>query len=56
MYKKVVSGRKDVLSVTSIQGKLKVLWRHYEGFGKVSVNDNFEADWKEEVVSSISLR
>ena len=27
--------------------------RHYEELGKVSVDDNFEADWKEEVVSTL---
>ena len=39
------------MSVSSTQGKLEVLQRHYEELGKVSVDDNFEADWKEEVVS-----
>ena len=41
------------MSVSSTQGKLEVLRRHYEGLGKVSVDDNFEADWKEEVVSTL---
>ena len=40
------------MSVTSTQGRLEVLRRHYEGLGKVSVDDNFEADWKEEVVKT----
>ena len=40
-------------SVSSTQGKLEVLRRHYEELGKVSVDDNFEADWKEEVVSTL---
>ena len=39
------------VSVSSTQGKLEVLQRHYEELGKVSVDDNFEADWKEEVIS-----
>ena len=26
---------------------------HYEELGKVSVDDNFEADWKEEVVTTL---
>ena len=34
------------VSVSSTQGKLEVLRRHYEELGKVSVDDNFEADWK----------
>ena len=37
------------MSVSSTQGKLEVLRRHYEELGKVSVDDNFEVDWKEEV-------
>ena len=41
------------MSVSSTQGKLEVLRRHYEELGKVSVDDNFEADWKEEVVSTL---
>ena len=41
------------MSVSSRQGKLVVLRRHYEELGKVSVDDNFEADWKEEVVSTL---
>ena len=32
---------------------MEVLRRHYEELGKVSVDDNFEADWKEEVVSTL---
>ena len=40
------------VSVSSTQGKLEVLRRHYEELGKVSVDNNFEADWKEEVVST----
>ena len=35
------------MSVSSTQGKLEVLRRHYEELGKVSVDDNFEADWKD---------
>ena len=41
------------MSVTSTQGKPKVLPRHYEGLGKESIDNNFEADWKEEVVSTL---
>ena len=43
------------MSVSSMQGKLEVLRRHYEELGKVSVDDNFEADWKEEVVSTLEM-
>ena len=41
------------MSVSSTQGKLEVLRRHYEELGKVSVDDNFDADWKEEVASTL---
>ena len=40
-------------SWSSTQGKLEVLRRHCEELGKVSVDDNFETDWKEEVVSTL---
>ena len=41
------------MSVSSAQDELEVLRRHYEELGKVSVDDNFKADWKEEVVSTL---
>ena len=41
------------MSVTSTQGKLEILRRHYEDLGKVSVDNYFEADGKEEVVSGL---
>ena len=37
----------------SVSSMLEVLRRYYEELGKVSVDDNFEADWKEEVVSTL---
>ena len=53
-YKNITSLKsKAGVSVSSTQGKLEVLQRHYEELGKVSVDDNFEADWKEEVVSAL---
>ena len=36
-----------------MQGKLEVLQKHYEDLRKVGVDDNFEANWKEEVVSTL---
>ena len=44
--------RKAGVSVSSTQCKLEILRKHYEELGKVSVHDNFEADW-EEVVSTL---
>ena len=42
------------MSVTCTQGKLEVLRRHYEGLDmRMSVDDNFEADWKEEIASTL---
>ena len=53
-YKNITSLKsKAGVSVSSTQGKLEVLWRNYEELGKVSVDDNFEADWKEEVISTL---
>ena len=46
---------KAEVSVSSTQGKLEVLWRHYEELGRVSVDNNFEGDWKEEVVSTLEI-
>ena len=53
-YKNITSlNSKAGVSVSSTQGKLEVLWRHYEELGKVSVDDDFEVDWKEEVISTL---
>ena len=43
------------VSVSGMQGKLEVMRRDYGELGKVSVDDNFEADWKEEVVSTLEM-
>ena len=54
MYKNITSLKsKAGVSVPSMQGKLEVLRRHYEDLGKVSVDNNYEADWKEEVVGNL---
>ena len=51
IYKNIASLKnKAAVSVTSTQGKLEILRRYYEGLGKVSVDENFEAAWKEEIV------
>ena len=53
-YKNITSVKSRAgVSVSSTQDKLKVLQRHYEELGKVSVGDNFEANWKEEVISTL---
>ena len=39
------------VSVTSTRGKLEVLQRHYQQLGKLSLDSNFDAEWKEEVES-----
>ena len=39
------------VSVTSTRGKLDVLQRDYQQFGKLS---NFDAEWKEDVESTMS--
>ena len=42
------------VSVTSTRGKLEVLQRHYQQLGKLSLESNFDAEWKEEVESNVS--
>ena len=42
------------VSVTSTRGTLEVLQRHYQQLGKLSLDSNFDAEWKEEVESNVS--
>ena len=42
------------VSVTSTRSKLEVLQRHYQQLGKISLDSNFDAEWKEEVESNMS--
>ena len=50
-YKNITSLKRKVgVLVSSTQGKLEILRRHYD---KVGVDDNFKADRKEEVVSTL---
>ena len=42
------------VSVTSTRGELEVLQRHYQQLGKLSLDSNFDAEWKQEVVSNVS--
>ena len=37
------------VSVTSTKGKLEVLEKHYQHLGRVSVDSDFDDDWKVEV-------
>ena len=41
------------MSITSTRGKLKVLQKHYQLLSKMSVDSEFDADWKEEVEDSV---
>ena len=41
------------VSVTSTKGKLEVLQKHYQHLGRVSVDSEFDDDWKEEVESKV---
>ena len=36
------------------RGKLEVLQRHYQHLGKISVDSDCDANWKEEVESKVS--
>ena len=42
------------VSVTSTRGKWEVLQKHYQHLGKISVDSDFDANWKEEVESKVS--
>ena len=42
------------VSLTSTRGMLEVLQRHYQQLGKLSLDSNFDAEWKEEVKSNAS--
>ena len=42
------------VSVTSTRGTLEVLQRHYKLLGKISVDSDFDVNWKGEVVSKVS--
>ena len=41
------------MSITSTRGKLEVLQKHYQFLSKMSVDSEFDADWKEEVEDSV---
>ena len=41
------------VSVTSTKGKLEVLQKHYQHLGRVSVDSDFDDDWKEEDDSKV---
>ena len=43
------------MSITSTRGKLEVLQKHYQRLSKMSVDSEFDADWKEEVEDSVEL-
>ena len=36
-----------------MKGKLEVLQKHYQHLGRVSVDSDFDDDWKEEVESKV---
>ena len=42
------------VSVTSTRGKLEVLQKHYQHLAMISVDSDFDANWKEEVESKVS--
>ena len=53
--KNITSLKSDAgVSVTSTRGKLEVLQKHYQHLGKISVDGDFDANWKEEVESKVS--
>ena len=53
--KNITSLKSDAgVSVTSTRGKLKVLQKHYQHLGKISVDSDFDANWNKEVESKMS--
>ena len=53
--KNITSLKSDTgVYVTSTRGKLEVLQRHYKHLEKISVESDFDANWKEEVESKVS--
>ena len=53
--KNITSLKSDAgVSVTSTRGKLEVLQKHYQLLGKIGVDSDFDANWKEEVESKVS--
>ena len=53
--KNITSLKSDAgVSVMSTKGKLEVLQKHYQHLGKISVDSDFDANWKEEVESKVS--
>ena len=52
--KNIASLRNDSgVSVTSTKGKLSILQQHYQKLGSVSVDDDFDDDWKEWVEDKV---
>ena len=52
--KNIASLKSDTgMSITSTRGKLEVLQKHYQLLSKISVDSEFDADWKEEVEDSV---
>ena len=41
------------VSVTSTNGKLEVLQKHYQHLGRISVDSDFDDYWKEEVEGKV---
>ena len=55
MKKYIPSMKSEVwVSVTSTRCNLEVLQRHYQQLGKLNLDTNFDAEWKEEVESNMS--
>ena len=53
--KNITSLKSDAgVSVTSTRGKLEVLQKHSQRLGKISVDSDFDANWKEEIESKVT--
>ena len=48
VYYSISSLKNEVgASRTSVKGKVEILRKHYQKLGKVSVDSNFDDDWKQ---------
>ena len=53
--KNITSLKSDIgVSAMSARGKLEVLQKHYHHLGRISVDSDFDANWKDEVESKAS--
>ena len=55
--KRIIASLKNEagVSVTSMKGKLEAFQKHYEHLGRVSIDSDFDSNWKELVERKVSM-